>query len=224
MRKEIVITRDGSHAISIPEMNVSYHSVYGAIQESKHVFIDAGFNYLLSRSIGSPIHILEVGFGSGLNVLLTVIEANKMGLSVYYVALEPFPLSDSEFNLLNYCERLERNDLQNDFIKMHYCEWNKTVAVTENILLHKSNHTLQAFECTSKFELIYFDAFDPHVQPELWAKEIFVNLFDLLMMNGFLVTYCSKGDVRRAMIEAGFAVEKLKGPPGKREMLRAIKI
>ena len=217
------MTEDGSHSIAIPEMNVTYHSIHGAIQESKHVFIEAGLKYFLDRDVPERIDILEVGFGTGLNALLTANELERTGASVYYVALDAFPISVEEAQSLNYCEQLDRKDLQEDFIRMHECGWNKSIAVTENVLMHKSNSTLQKFESETKFDLIYYDAFAPAAQPELWTEEIFQKLFLLLNQNGVLVTYCSKGDVRRAMAAAGFTVKKLPGPPGKREMLRATK-
>lgn len=223
MERKIIITEDGSHSIAIPALNVTYHSIHGAIQESKHVFIEAGLKYVLDRLESEPVWVLEVGFGTGLNALLTTIEVEKSETSVYYVALEPFPITVEEFCLLNYCEHLNRKDLQEDFRRVHECEWNKGIAFTENVLLQKSGYALQAFEHSAGFDLIYYDAFAPAAQPELWTKEIFQKLFCLLKPNGVLVTYCSKGDVRRAMIAAGFVVKKLPGPPGKREMLRATK-
>jgi tRNA U34 5-methylaminomethyl-2-thiouridine-forming methyltransferase MnmC len=223
MRKEIIVTEDGSHSIAMPELNVTYHSIHGAIQESRHVFIEAGLKYLLDQLPTENISIFEVGFGTGLNALLTAIQVEKSETSIYYVALEPFPVSVEEANSLNYCEQLKREDLLEDFMRMHQCAWNKSLAVTENVLMHKSNSTLQKFEHATGFDLIYYDAFDPSAQPELWSKEIFQELFNLLKPNGILVTYCSKGDVRRAMIAVGFIVEKLDGPPGKREILRAVK-
>lgn len=219
MERKIILTGDGSHSISVPALNVTYHSIYGAIQESLHVFIEAGFKSACTNQ--SVCSILEVGFGTGLNALLTAIEAEKTGTSIYYVALEPYPLDDGETLLLNYCEQLSRKDLQDDFIRMHQCEWNKSIAVTENLLMHKSKNMLQSFEHITKFDLIYFDAFAPAAQPELWTKEVFDKMFSMLAPRGVLVTYCSKGDVRRAMMAAGFKVEKLPGPPHKREMLRA---
>lgn len=209
--------------IKIPEMNVSYHSVYGAIRESKHVFIDTGLNFLLSQSTDNHIRILEVGFGTGLNALLTLIEVENTATGVYYVALDPLPISTEEASLLNYCEQLKRKDLQEDFIRMHECGWNKGFSINENILMHKSDKTLQTFQHATNFNLVYFDAFAPAAQPELWTKDIFQKLFDLLEPNGILVTYCSKGDVRRNMMAAGFHVTKLPGPPGKREISRATK-
>jgi tRNA U34 5-methylaminomethyl-2-thiouridine-forming methyltransferase MnmC len=203
-------------------MNVTYHSVHGAIQESMHVFIDAGFSNTVLQGT-CPINILEVGFGTGLNVLLTVIAAEKEKRSVYYAAVEPYPLNTAEVQPLNYCELLNRNDLNELFMLMHACEWNKSIALTENLLLHKSGNSLALFTHETKFNLIYFDAFAPNAQPELWTKEIFEKLYDLLTEGGILVTYCSKGDVQRAMKAAGFMIEKIPGPPGKREMIRAAK-
>ena len=220
MERKIILTGDGSHSMNVPDLKVAYHSVYGAITESLHVFIEAGYKFVCSQPL-SRCSILEVGFGTGLNALLTAIEGEKTAQSIYYAALEPNPLNEEEFRSLNYCELLKRQDLQEDFLKMHQCEWNKSLSFTENMLLHKSGHTLQTFEHKTKFNLIYFDAFAPNAQPELWGKEIFDKMYDLLAPGGILVTYCSKGDVRRNMIAAGFAVEKLQGPPGKREMLRA---
>lgn len=219
--RELVVTKDGSHTVAINEKGVTYHSVHGAIQESKHVFIEAGLKYLLKRSNDQRLNILEVGFGTGLNALLTAIEVEISETSIYYVAIEPFPITVEEATLLNYCAQMGRNDLKEDFMRMHTCEWNRSLAVSENILLHKSNHTLQTFVQATKFDLIYYDAFAPTAQPELWTKDVFEKLYAMLNANGVLVTYCSKGDVRRAMKDAGFNVKKLPGPPGKREMLRA---
>lgn len=216
------MTGDGSHSISVPELNVAYHSIHGAIRESLHVFIEAGFKAVCSH-VTDQCHILEIGFGTGLNALLTAIEAERIELTVYYVALEPDPISMEEAHVLNYCELLGRQELQVEFIRMHQCEWNRSLSLTENLLMHKSGDTLETFEHNTKFHLIYFDAFAPNAQPELWTKEVFDKMYSLLQPGGILVTYCSKGDVRRNMIAAGFTVEKLQGPPGKREMIRARK-
>lgn len=224
MQRLPVITKDGSPTISIPEMRVTYHSVHGAIQESQHVYLDAGFKYV-SKCLAKPgaLSVLEVGFGTGLNALLTMMETVKTEHTVHYVALEPFPLTLEEVRRLNYCELLGRQDLLKDYLSMHECEWNKSMVVSENLLMYKSNNTLQTFERTTGFHLVYFDAFAPNAQPELWKKDVFKKLCAMMFPGAVLVTYCSKGEVRRAMQAAGFRVEKLPGPPGKREMLRAIK-
>ena len=224
MDRKLIVTADGSHSILVPEMNVTYHSVHGAIQESMHVFIESGFKHLLNQSTNKPINILEVGFGTGLNVLLTIIAAEKLDQNFYYVAIEPNPLSLEEARSLNYCELLGRKDLEENFMSMHQCEWNKSLVVSENMMIYKSNHQLQTFNHFPVFNLIYFDAFDPKVQPELWTKEIFEKMFELLRPGGILVTYSSKGEVRRAMQAAGFEVEKLPGARGKREMIRGRKV
>lgn len=224
MRRIPVITKDGSPTISIPDMKVTYHSVHGAIQESRHVFLDAGFKYV-SEYLVKPgtLSVLEVGFGTGLNALLTLIEAEKNDHAVYYVALEPFPLTSEEVRILNYCELLEHKELHNAFLSMHECGWNKGMVVSDNLFLHKSNYSLLDFVHAACFNLVYFDAFAPSVQPGLWTQEVFEKLFAMMLPGAALVTYCSKGDVRRAMQAAGFNIEKLAGPQGKREMLRAVK-
>ena len=223
MQRKTIITGDGSHSIAIPALRVSYHSIHGAIQESQHVFIDAGLKYVLDQPSKEQISILEVGLGTGLNALLTAIEMEKLETTAYYVALEPFPLTAEEAAALNYCHQLKRDDLQEDFNRLHESGWNKALAFTENLIVRKLNSPLQEFNDRTKFDLIFYDAFAPAAQPELWTTPIFEKLFHLLKTGGAVVTYCSKGDVRRAMIAAGFTVKKLPGPPGKREMLRATK-
>lgn len=221
MERKIILTGDGSHSISVPELNVAYHSVYGAIEESTHVFINAGFHEAKKLTAAEPLRILEVGFGTGLNALLTLIEAVKTKTKIYYEAIELYPLNNEEIRTLNYCQQLNINDLQSVFDKLHNCEWEKETAITENFTLIKRQENLLNVEPIKLFELIYFDAFAPNAQPELWTKEVFDKMYTILEPGGVLVTYCSKGDVRRAMIAAGFEVEKLPGPPRKREMLRA---
>lgn len=221
MQRKLILTSDGSHTISIPELNVTYHSIHGAIQESKHVFIEAGLDNVISLTDTWQITILEVGFGTGLNALLTAIEVEKTEKSIYYAALEPFPLDREQIHSLNYCELLGRKDLQPLFEQLHTCEWEKKIDIAKNFSFKKSKTDILNLETSETFQLIFFDAFAPSVQPELWTKEIFEKMFEFLGPRGVLVTYCSKGDVRRAMQAAGFVVEKLPGPKGKREMIRA---
>ena len=223
MKRKLILTGDGSHSISVPELKVAYHSIHGAITESLHVFIEAGLYGSRPRSNRGPepFRILEVGFGTGLNALLTLIEAEKTKTITYYETVELFPLSENEIKELNYCEQLGKPELQQPFQILHTREWEKEIAITENFTLLKRNEDLLTSKFFEPFELIYFDAFAPNAQPELWTKEIFDKMFAWLEPGGLLVTYCSKGDVRRAMIAAGFEVEKLPGPPGKREMIRA---
>jgi len=222
MQRKLILTSDGSHTILLPESNVTYHSIHGAVQESKHVFIEAGLRSL-NPARKTIVNIFEMGFGTGLNALLTMIEAEKLERAIHYEAIEQFPLDNKEIGSLNYCTQLGRQDLQMVFEQLHHCEWEKTIKFTPKFTFKKSAAHLLDFETPETFELIYFDAFAPNVQPELWTKEIFDKMFEMLEQGGILVTYCSKGDVRRAMQAAGFVIEKLPGPPGKREMIRATK-
>ncbi len=221
----IQLTADGSNTIAIPQLNVTYHSKHGAIQESQHVFIKEGLQYLLRTNTfdkTEPINILEVGFGTGLNGWLSLYEAIKYNQKIFYQTIEPYPLSIDETEKLNYPE-LFNGDLKKYFLQLHMCEWNKEISIHSLFSFKKINAALQDFTAKEKFHLIYFDAFDPNVQPELWTRQIFKKLYDFLYDNGILVTYSSKGSVRRAMQAAGFSTEKIAGPPGKREITRAKK-
>jgi tRNA U34 5-methylaminomethyl-2-thiouridine-forming methyltransferase MnmC len=220
VEKSLIITADGSHSIAIPELNVTYHSIHGAIQESKHVYIDAGLYGSGHSNWPDQYKIFEMGLGTGLNALLTAIEAEKQKKTIYYTVVEQLPLSLEEIKALNYCEHLQHEKL---FLKIHESKWEEDVTISEYFILRKEKANLVNYSPTNKFNLIYYDAFAPNAQPELWTKQIFEKLFHMLGVNGILVTYCSKGEVRRAMIAAGFTVKKMPGPPGKREMLRAIK-
>jgi tRNA U34 5-methylaminomethyl-2-thiouridine-forming methyltransferase MnmC len=236
MQRKLILTSDGSHTILLPESNVTYHSIHGAVQESKHVFIEAGLRSL-NPAKKTIVNIFEMGFGTGLNALLTMIEAEKLERAIHYEAIEQFPLDNKQIGSLNYCTQLGRQDLQMVFEQLHHCEWEKTIKLTPKFTFKKSAANLLDFETPETwlsgpkdslrrrqaFELIYFDAFAPNVQPELWTKEIFDKMFEMLEQGGILVTYCSKGDVRRAMQAAGFTVEKLPGPKGKREIIRAFR-
>jgi tRNA U34 5-methylaminomethyl-2-thiouridine-forming methyltransferase MnmC len=221
MKREIILTQDGSHTINFCEWNATYHSKYGAIQESMHVYINAGLKQLLNRR--SLIKVFEMGFGTGLNVLLTLREAEINQQRIYYETIEQFPLEKMLFEKLNYCEQLQRMDLKPAFEQLHYCEWNKEINISPFFTFKKMHTPVQNYEFGQKINIIYYDAFSPAAQPELWAKEIFEKLFANLQPQGLLLTYCSKGDVRRAMQTTGFITEKLPGPPHKREILRAIK-
>lgn len=222
MQRNLILTKDGSHTVAVPDMNVTYHSVHGAIQESMHVFIEAGFKDLAAGL--EQVHIFEMGFGTGLNALLTLIEAQQKALPVSYTAVELFPLEQSELQTLNYCEQLNRPALQPVFEQLHSSKWEEKVTIQPGFTLFKTRTDLLHFiNLSNPFHLIYFDAFAPSAQPELWTPAIFQKMYELLLPGGRLVTYCSKGDVRRAMQTAGFRVEKIPGPPGKREIVRAWK-
>lgn len=223
MKREIILTSDGSHTVQISDMNVVYHSHHGAIQESLHVFIQAGFLYQLShlQQQEKPIAVFEMGFGTGLNALLTLCEAEQQQRQVYYTAIERFPLSIDETLLLNYSHLLgiETGHLE----QLHSTAWKEDVVIHPCFTLRKIQDDLLNYRSSTQFHLIYYDAFAPAAQPELWTADVFKLLYKMLLPQGILVTYCSKGNVRRAMQEAGFIVEKIPGPRGKREMVRAEK-
>lgn len=221
MQKFIHTTADGSHTIEIPEMGVTYHSKHGAIAESMHVYIEAGLNNSIPEKNAEPFRILEMGFGTGLNALLTLQVADTKSIGIDYTALELFPLNAADFSVLNYGEILA---LQASYLQLHQTAWNEKVMISPNFTLTKIHASLSDFTSDARFHCIYFDAFSPTVQPELWTREVFEKMFLLLQPNGTLVTYCSKTIVRKAMQEAGFRVEKIPGPRGKREMVRAKKI
>jgi tRNA U34 5-methylaminomethyl-2-thiouridine-forming methyltransferase MnmC len=222
MDLQIIPTADGSVTISIPASGVTYHSKHGAIQESMHVFIGAGLHHILSKAITrNPLRILEMGFGTGLNALLVLQESIRTGLPVVYETIEAFPLENVVYSQLNYCAQLQAPELQPMFLQLHEAAWDTTNTITTGFSFIKRNTTLEKFSSPGSFDLIFYDAFAPSAQPELWTEEVFRKLYGLLHPGGFLTTYCSKGDVRRAMMAAGFSIEKIPGPPGKREMVRA---
>jgi tRNA U34 5-methylaminomethyl-2-thiouridine-forming methyltransferase MnmC len=227
MERKIIITEDGSHSIFVPELNENYHSTHGAIQESLHVFIEAGLKKALAENLSSVLHILEVGMGTGLNLLLSFIETREIAVSINYTALEAFPLPKEFIQTLNYPDLLSASlqlPVKEIFEKIHAGEWEKEIGLSDNFTLKKLQATLQQAELNNNyFDLIYFDAFGPAVQPEMWMEEIFLRLFNSLRKGGALVTYCAKGEVKRVLKRSGFEVESLPGPPGKREMVRAVK-
>lgn len=214
--REVVVTKDGSHTLRLPEKGITYHSVNGALQEAEHVFLRAGFHAVPVTE--GPLAIFEMGFGTGLNAFLTALAAQDKNQPVHYTAVDILPLAAAETALLNYTQTLGHSAL---FWQMHQCPWNKEVQLQEGFTLQKCQTTLAAFSTTRRFHLMYYDAFAPSAQPELWTEAVFKKLRTLLQPNGLLVTYCAKGNVRRALLTAGFRVERLPGPAGKREMLRA---
>jgi len=217
--RQIVITSDGSHTLYIPGLGEHYHSIHGAIQESEHVFIQTGLAQLNEKK---TIRILEIGFGTGLNALLTLKQATKNSLSIEYTTIEKYPLQPHEYNLLNYGKELG-NDWEKPFIALLESPWELKNEITPHFKLNKRAVDLVAIDFEDCFDLIYFDAFGPEIQPDLWSESVFQTMYRALNIGGILVTYSAKGQVRRNLIVAGFTVERLAGPPGKREMLRATK-
>jgi tRNA U34 5-methylaminomethyl-2-thiouridine-forming methyltransferase MnmC len=211
-------TSDGSYTIFIPDLDENYHSFHGAIQESKHVFINQGLNqYDIEK-----LDVFEMGFGTGLNAFLTFREVELKGFNVNYTSIEAYPL-DSKL-IEAYISNFENSDDFELLKKMHLAEWGSEIQFSENFKFRKVNSKLELIEFKkASFDLIYYDAFGPRVQPEMWTCELFSKMFEMLRENALLVTYCAKGQVKRDLRKVGFEVETCQGPPGKREMIRAWK-
>lgn len=218
IKRELQQTADGSHTLFIPEMDEHYHSINGAVQESRHVFIEAGLHHLAKKDIT----VFEIGFGTGLNALLTLLDAEENNRVVNYYSIELYPLEPELVQALNYGKVIcpEKKEL---FDALHAAAWNEAADITDYFVLHKIQGDNNSSELPGGIDLVYFDAFAPDKQPEMWNQDIFNRLYAHMADGGILTTYCAKGVVRRMMQEAGYSVERIPGPPGKREMLRAIK-
>ncbi|WP_209404447.1 tRNA (5-methylaminomethyl-2-thiouridine)(34)-methyltransferase MnmD [Pseudozobellia sp. WGM2] len=219
MKRKIITTGDGSKTIQISDWNEQYHSKHGAIQEAYHVFIEMGLSLFADRELS----ILEIGFGTGLNAFITFLEAEKRSLVINYNGVEKFPVSVEEVQQLNYVSELKAENYEDLFSRMHDSPWERDNLISENFRLTKRQLDFNEIDGAERYDLIYFDAFGARVQPELWTEDIFSRMYGVLKLEGVLVTYAAKGSVRRAMQAVGFEVERLPGPPGKREMLRAVK-
>ena len=219
MKREIVITNDGSVTIYLPDMDENYHSRYGAIQEAYHVFIKNG----LALTEGRPISVLEIGFGTGLNCFITYLESIKSGQQIDYTGVEAYPVEQEVIAQLNYVSQLGADDKQKVFDSMHNAVWGDKLQLSEQFTLTKRQQLFQDIDDKDVFDLIYFDAFGYPTQPELWSEEIFAKMYASLKQEGILVTYACRTVIKKAMMTAGFSVKKVPGPPGKREMLVAFK-
>lgn len=221
--RRIVETADGSYTFELIGKKEHYHSTFGAVQESFHIYIRNGLLSLSGKS--NTISILEVGFGTGLNALLTIIEAMRLNMRVTYLALEPFALEPNEYELLNYTSVLNRSELAQVYFKLHESEWNHDIEIMPGFVFRKEKTGLQTVMLPENFfDLVYFDAFGPDTQPELWTQVIFEKVGKAMLPGAILATFCVRGSVRRAMQASGFEVLKLPGPLGKREMTRALKL
>ncbi|MDB4286355.1 tRNA (5-methylaminomethyl-2-thiouridine)(34)-methyltransferase MnmD [bacterium] len=209
-----LLTADGSSTLYSPAFGECYHSRHGAVQESMHVFIGMG----LTKMVKDTVSIFEMGFGTGLNTLLTLL--NKGDRKISYTGIEAFPLPPQITEDLNYTQEIRGDRVGEIFQKIHHADWEQQVEIEEGFNLKKIHGVLEDFNPNDRFDLIYFDAFAPDAQPELWTQEIFEKLYDLSNPGAVFVTYCAKGVVRRGLMAAGFEMERIPGPPGKREMLR----
>ena len=217
MRKEIILTEDGSHTLRVEEIDECYHSTHGAVQESMHIFINSGLREFSAEST-NEIKVLEIGFGTGLNAYLTLLEAERLKLRICYTSLELYPLVADEALRLNYPETLCGD--RGMFDKIHHSSWNEDNDISPFFALNKIKADFTEYELQGLYDVIYFDAFSPEKQPEMWVEDCFKKIYEHSSDGAVLTTYCAKGVVRRAIQSAGFVVERLPGPPGKREILR----
>ena len=216
---EVLITEDGSSSLRRKDLGEGYHSTFGAIAEGVHIFINAGLRNVEKHSL---INILEIGFGTGLNAILTLDYSNKESQNIYYETIEKYPLSQEIISQLNYGKVLS---LEDEFLKIHSVSWNENAKINNLFSINKIDKPAENLNYKANFfDIIYFDAFAPQFEENLWQQEMFTKLYSSLKEGGLLVTYCCKGDVKRALKASGFQIEKLPGPKGKREILRAKKI
>ena len=220
MQKELMITEDGSHTIYLPELDEHYHSVHGAIQESRHIYIEQGLFQLDKKEIS----VLEIGFGTGLNAFLTFGYSKLRNLQISYTSIEKYPLAEKEYNQLNYPSQVFP-EFEFVFRKLHNLEWDVWRELEPDFRIKKNQSDLLTFSFNpdEKYDLIYYDAFAPGKQPEMWSSLVLNKVASTLKRNGLLLTYCAKGTVRRSLADAGLAMERIPGPKGKKEILRGKK-
>ncbi len=219
---QLITTSDGSHTLFVPRLNEHYHSTFGALTESLHVYIKAGFESLTGKQ---EVTVFEVGFGTGLNTLLTCLSSVENGIHTTYYTIELNPLEEELTRRLNYGNlipgKLKPGEL---FTSIHRAPWDKTVKIHPDFSLHKIHASLIGYRPDFSYDLLYYDAFAPDKQSDMWSPELFATLFEKMNPGGILVTYCVKGEVKSMLRRAGFEIEKLPGPPGKREILRGRKL
>jgi tRNA U34 5-methylaminomethyl-2-thiouridine-forming methyltransferase MnmC len=218
----LIVTDDGSHSLKNEALNETYHSFHGAVQESAHVFIEMGLRHWCDHH-KSTTKILEIGFGTGLNAFLSLIFAEEHQQEVYFESLETFPLPAEIYDALNYAEAVRKAEFGHLFGRLHTAQWGEKAQVTTHFSLKKVETPVHDYSPTTPFNIIYFDAFAPNKQPDMWAMEVIQKMYESLAPEGFLVTYCAQGQFKRNLKQAGFTVEELPGPPGKKEMIRAVK-
>ncbi|WP_299779977.1 tRNA (5-methylaminomethyl-2-thiouridine)(34)-methyltransferase MnmD [uncultured Formosa sp.] len=225
MERKFITTADGSSTIYLPDLDETYHSRHGAIQEALHVFIKEGLKYTLEEKPDlNPISILEIGFGTGLNAFLTCLESKKLNCKINYTGVEAYPVTADDLLHINYSKSINQGANESLFNTLHTVAWESKQDISEGFSLLKQQKSFNDITDNALYDIIYFDAFGPRVQPDLWGEAVFKIMFKALKPSGILVTYSAQGNARRAMQAVGFTVARIPGPPGKREMLRAIKI
>lgn len=220
---KIIVTEDGSHSLYHAELNETYHSFHGAVQESKHVFLKEGLDYLQSHFGAKGIRVLEVGFGTGLNAILASEWAKEKEINIEYIALEPFPLGEEVYQALNYHEFFQDKTVKERFLELHAAPWEKPFQRNIFFSIFKTESKLQDFHTDRFFDIVFFDAFAPSKQAEMWDLALIEQTASMLDSNGVFVTYCAKGQLKRDLKAVGLTVETLAGPPGKKEMVRGVK-
>ena len=221
--RKLLKTADGSHTIHLPDLDETYHSIHGAIQESRHVFIEAGLKHYAQIKRSQPIYVFEVGFGTGLNALLASQFSRQHEVKVNYQSIEAFPLESEILDALNYPTEIEDSYCESEFHVIHNKVWNRDVLVNAYFAFQKQQGKMETHELKGSYDICFFDAFAPSKQPELWEKEVLYKIHHALQVGGILVTYCAKGQLKRDLKEIGYEVETLAGPPGKNQMVRATK-
>ena len=215
---ELFLTEDGSHSIFSAKYKVPYHSRHGAIIETNHVFIEAGLKPKLTKK---TLKVLDIGFGTGLNAFMTLLESYKNSTHIYYEGIEAFPVEQEVAAKFNYAQLL--NAEQESFLQLHTAEWDKEQILTDRFTFKKQLNSFEEFSSPHFFDVVYFDAFAPAAQPTLWETGLLSKMYFMLNPDGTLVTYCAQGQFKRNLKAVGFSIEPLPGPPGKREMTRARK-
>jgi len=218
---KLIETQDGSPSIFSEKFDTGYHSKYGALQESRHVFIEGGLFY--KAILQKELSILDIGFGTGLLAFLTYLQAEKISLKIHYTAVEAYPLPSEMAAELGYPKVLQAETHAPVFGEMHQAPWNSVTHFPNNFTFEKRLGMVEELDFSKPFDLIYYDVFAPSAQPELWGATMMQKMFEALRAEGILVTYCAKGDFKRSLKAVGFQVESPKGPAGKREMTRAVK-
>lgn len=217
--RDVVTTSDGSHSLFVPQLNEHYHSSAGALEESLFVFVEAGLHAATPKP---HLRVLEIGFGTGLNALCSLVDARNRGLQLHYTGIEKYPVSEAEAQQLNFTS-VVKGATHADFLPMHTAAWNQAVEIGSNFTLHKVLGDVQTADLPTPFDVCYFDAFPPEIQPELWTESIFAKLYQFAAPGAVMTTYCAQGQMRRNMKAAGWLVERLPGPPAKRHIIRARK-
>lgn len=220
MAIKIITTEDGSHSLFDDDLNETYHSTRGALGESLHVFVKEGLSYWLSKNNAEEVSILEVGLGTGLNAFLAAQFANENNITVHFTSLEPYPIEEEIYENLNFHQTADEREL---LMKIHNAKWQEPVELSNSFSIYKTEDKLETFETIDSYDLIFFDAFAPSKQPEVWSLNNIKKCFDISSKGAMLTTYCAQGQFKRNLAEVGFEVETLQGAMGKKEMVRGVK-